>query len=251
MKLDYKIVLIVILIIALCTMSYLNKRTLSRKNSEITLLKGNNDSLYTLVNKQGEIITSKEAEVVSSKDILKQYTDSIFSLQEKHSRQIAGVISFYQSKQSVTVKEVEVPYLDTTGMKKFSDSVELQCQEVLTFMRDSTIKVPKLAAVETKDLSLKLTVTKTGVVVDSLSLIDTLSVRVVEVKGGFFKKKAIGDSKRVFFKRKSFEVQTKHSSPYFSNEWQQSFIYQAPKNHAFIKGVGTAALGFVILTLAL
>jgi hypothetical protein len=220
---------------------------ISDLESQITLLKGTNDSLYTLTNKLGQKVTSQEAEIVESKEALSVYADSIFKLQRKHEKQIAATIAYWKSKIDVQIVEVEVPYLDTPGMKKFSDSVRLLCKEVIEYMEDSTITVPRTVNIDTLGINGKFTVAKSSFKIDTLNIVDTMHTRVVEIKGGFFKRREIGSKKIQFYKRKSYEVQTMHTSPLFNTTWQKSYIYVPPKKFLLPKIAIPLIGGFLLL----
>jgi hypothetical protein len=219
---------------------------ISDLESQVTLLKGTNDSLYTLTNKLGQTVTSQEAEIVESKKALSVYADSIFKLQRKHEKQIAATIAYWKSKIDVSVVEVPIPYLDTPGMKKFSDSIRLLCKDVLQYMEDSTITVPRTAKVDTLGINGKFTIGKSSLKIDTLNIVDTMHTRVVEVKGGFFKRREIGSKKIQFYKKKSYEVQTMHTSPLFNTTWQKSYIYIPPKKYLLPK-VLIPVIGAVVL----
>ena len=218
---------------------------ISDLESQISLLKGNNDSLYTLTNKLGQTVTSQEAQIVQSKEELSKYADSIFKLQRKHEKQIAATVAYYEHKIAVSVPVIKIPYLDTPAMRRFSDSIKLICADVFKYMEDSTITVPRTAKVDSLGLKGKFTIARNSLTIDTLSIIDTMRTRVVEVKGGFFKRREIGSKKIQFYKKKSYEVQTMHTSPLFNTTWQKSYIYIPPKKYILPKiliAVGTGIL---------
>lgn len=215
--------------------------------TQVALLKGTNDSLYTLTNKLGQKVTSQEAEIVSSKEALSVYADSIFKLQRKHEKQIAATIAYWKSRVEVEIHDVPVPYLDTPGMKRFSDSVMLLCKDVIQYMQDSTITVPRTAKLDSLGIQGEFIIGKQSLTIDTLKIIDTIHTRVVEVKGGFFKRKEIGSKKRQFYKKKSYEVQIMHSSPLFNTTWQKSYIYVPPKKFLLPKILIPVIGGFLLL----
>lgn len=245
---NWLIATIVALILLMSWLSVHYNNIISDRNDKITLLKGNNDSLYTLVNKNKELITTKEAEIVHSKELLKEYTDSIFNLQKKYEKQISGVIAFYKSKIGIRIDSFETAWVDTVKMKRYSDSVEAACSDVLSDIRANTVQVGTTASADTAGLHFNAKILKTGLQITDLQMVDTISVRIVEIKGGFFKHPNTGSKKRVFFKHKSFEVQTKHSSPLFKNEWQESIVYQPKNKHPLLKGAVLGAAGYFIIT---
>jgi len=215
-------------------------------NTKLSLLQGTNDSLYTLTNKLGQKVTSQEAEIVQSKEELSRYADSIFKLNRKHEKQIAATIAYWKSRVEVEVHDVPVPYLDTPGMKKFSDSIMLLCKDVLLYMRDSTISVPRTAKLDSLGLDATFTIGRNQLTIDTLKIVDTMHTRVVEVKGGFFKRREIGSKKIQFYKKKSYEVQTMHSSPLFNTTWQKSYIYVPPKKYMLPKILIAVGAGILI-----
>jgi hypothetical protein len=222
-------------------------RSCGEKNTQIASLKHTNDSLYTLTNQLGQKVTSQEVEIVESKELLKEYTDSIFKLQKKHEKNIAAVTAYWKSRVEVKVIEVKVPYLDTPTMRKFSDSIRLLCKDVFKYMEDSMIVVPREAGIDSAGLSADFTVEKNGVKISKLSIIDTMHTRVVEVKGGFFKRDELGSKKIKFYKKKTYEVQTMHTSPLFNTTWQKSYLYVPPKKYIIPKLILPAVGLFFLL----
>ncbi len=214
--------------------------------SQLILLEGTNDSLYTLTNKLGQTVTSQEAQIVQSKEELSKYADSIFKLQRKHEKQIAATIAYWKSKVDVQIVEVKVPYLDTPKMRKFSDSIRLMCKDVFKYMEDSTVTVPRTAKIDSLGIKGKFIISKSSLKIDTLSIIDTMHTRVVEIKGGFFKRREVGSKKIQFYKRKTYEVQTMHTSPLFNTKWQKSYLYVPPKKYLLPK-ILIPVIGVIIL----
>lgn len=214
--------------------------------TQLTLLQNTNDSLYTLTNKLGQTVTSQEAQIVQSKEELSRYADSIFKLKRKHEKQIAATIVYYEERLAAKVPVVKVPYLDTPAMRKFSDSIKLLCADVFRYMADSTITVPRTAGIDSLGLKAKFIVGKGDLTIDTLTIIDTMRTRVVEVKGGFFKRREIGSKKIQFYKKKSYEVQTMHTSPFFNTTWQKSYIYVPPKKYMLPKILTAVGVGILI-----
>jgi len=63
---------------------------------------------------------------------------------------------------------------------------------------------------------------------------------------GFFKRREIGSKKIQFYKKKSYEVQTMHSSPLFNTTWQKSYIYVPPKKYMLPKILIAVGAGILI-----
>lgn len=194
---------------------------------QITQLDLDNQTLRTLVNQRGDTIYTQKSLITSSREAINNLTDSIFLLKRKDSKN-QQTIAYYKGVTKIEVRNVSIPYMDTLSMKRFSDSVENSCAEVITYMRDSTISVPQRLSVSTQNAFLEADVTKSGLYIDSLSIPDTLQLRFVE-RGGFLK-------------RKTIEVQYLHSNKYIHSLSTNSVVY-SPKKSLLTRVILPVAIG--------
>lgn len=228
----------VIIIVALLVIAALSLKTCkvtrdyANQTSQLDSLTLANQGLEKIVNQQGDTINRQEVIIVNSTNQLNKLTDSIFDLKRKD-RKNRETIAYYKGISKVEVK-VNVPYKDTLAMKKFGDSLAIQCSTVIKYMRDSMITVPRTASVSNDTLSAKLTVSKEGVKIDSLSMVDTLNLRFVEHRG--------------FLKRPVIELQYMHSNPLFKTEKATSVFYKPKKKSNFLPKALLIAAGIFIGT---
>lgn len=180
-----------------------------------------NQKLDSMLNRKGQTIIKQESIIVDNKKLLDKLTDSIFDLKEKDKRN-RQTIAYYKGVNTTSIKKVEVPYLDSIGMKKFSDSVELLCEEVINYLQDSTVLVGSKAYVATPYYEISQTINKSSITIDSLKIKDTLQLRFVE--------------RSRFLKSPTIEVQFFHTNPYISTSESNSVIYK-PKKKSFFKRV--------------
>jgi hypothetical protein len=217
-------IVILLLILNTCRLS----NNVDKKDKLITAEQLAKQRLDSIVSTKNQVIYRQEAIITSNQLAINQLTDSIFSLKKRDSKN-RQTIAYYKGTTKVEVDSVDVPYLDTIAMKKFEDTVAKRCSSVIAYMNDSTITVPRTASLSTDTLSVDIDVTKSGVNLRNLSLVDTLQLRFVEHKGSLFR-------------RASTEIQYFHSNPYFKNIAANSVIYKPkPKPKLLQKALFIAA----------
>jgi hypothetical protein len=192
-----------------------------------------NQQLDSVKNKLEQTIYLQDVIVTNSQAAIEELTDSIFNLKKKHDRKIKEVIAYYKGITNTGVDSIEVPYLDSLAMREFSDSVVKNCSEVIQYLRDSTMKVPRRIAQDDPNFKFIGTVRKNDFLIESISFPDTLQLRFVERKNGLFK-------------RRSIEVQFFHSNPHVITTQSNSVIYKPKKRgrwleKAILVGAGVAA----------
>jgi len=234
MKMMNKAIIIVALLViaALSLKTCKITRDYNNQTSQLDSMTLANQGLEKIINQQGDTINKQEVIIVNSTNQLNKLTDTIFDLNRKD-RKNRETIAYYKGISKVEVK-VNVPYKDTLGMKKFGDSLAKQCSTVIEYMRDSMITVPRTASISNDTLSAKLTVSKEGVKIDSLSMIDTLNLRFVEHRG--------------FLKRPTIELQYMHSNPLFKSEKATSVFYKPKKKSNLLPKALLIAAGIFVGT---
>jgi len=189
---------------------------------QITQLQLDKQTLTQKVNEQGQVIQQQEAIIVDNTTALNNLTDTIFDLKEKDAKNLK-TIAYYKGITQISVVQVDIPYLDTTAMHKFEDSVLAKCPEIASYVRDSSIKVPAQVGLETPHFEIYTTVKKSGLTIDKLTIPDTLQLRFVEEKGGLFK-------------RSKVQVQYFHSNP-FVKDISANSVYYKPERKSFFQRV--------------
>ena len=212
----------------------LNKRIV-KGQEQITQLQLDNQTQKEIINKQGDTIQVQEAIITSSTKALDKATDSIFDLKKKDAKN-RQTIAYYKNITKAEIVEVGIPYLDEERMKFWEDSVKASCQAVIDYYERNSIPVPRDAGDTTADYSFKATVRKDSLVINKLSIPDTLQLRFVQHNGGLFKPDKI-------------EVQYFHSNPLIISTQSNSVFYK-PKKKSFFQrillpvavGIGTGII---------
>lgn len=236
MKVRIEIVAVAILILAVAfglDKCSANKK-LANQLSTIDSLALANQGLTAKLNKANQVVSMQTVIVTDNQQTIKELTDSIFNLKRRDERKIKEVIAYWRERTKVGVDSVKVPYVDTVRMKRFSDSVEKQCVEVINYMRDSTITVPRTSRDTLPGFAYDITATRSGLVINHIEFPDSLDMRFVE-KGGFLKKKSI-------------EVQFKHTNPNVKVVGSSSILYRPKKKGGWVVKALVLGLGVFIGT---
>lgn len=187
-----------------------------------------NQKLDSIKNEAGKQVQVQQALVVNKQADIKKLSDSIFNLKRKNARQIKNIIAFYSQHTNTVIDSIPVPYLDTVEYRKFKDSLDFY-----KFAKDSLIQVPKSIRVDSNYFHINETITKTGLLINTLSIPDSQYVRIVENKGGFFKRDVNGKLK--FHIPTTVQFQTLHTNPLIHVTGQNSVLYQ-PNNKSKVLG---------------
>ena len=120
---------------------------------------------------------------------LKDISDSILSYKNKLSKSIKEVRSLTRIKTDVKLPDtVKVPFVDSLQFRKFADSIESKCPEVIQYLKENTIGIGSKVALDSPYLKFKGHLTKSGLIIDSLNLPNTQTIVKEVTKGGFFKR---------------------------------------------------------------
>lgn len=219
MKITIERVTIVVLVILLLFLSKCTSSKLKEKDDIITQAELDKQKLTALVNKRGDTIYEQKSIITSSQSAIKSLTDSIFDLKRKDKKN-TEVIAYYRGRTTTRIDTLEISWVDTSYKKRFADSIEANCRTVINFYEDSSIRVPHTQSYVSKyikvDFSLKKENHVPSLTINNLSIVDTLDLQFVERRKGLFK-------------RKSIEVQFKHSNPYIKVDGSNSVFYK-PKH---------------------
>lgn len=219
------VVLILALLLSLFIIDHGHNKRYDKLVEQITQQQLENQKLVKIVNEKGDSINTQKVIITSSQEALRSLTDSIFSLTRRQEKQIRNIIAYYTERTSTHIDSVDVPYVDTIAMRKFSDSVTKNCQEVLSYMKDSTITVPRTGRDSTSTYDISLTATKQNFKVNQISIPDSSFLRIDEMKGGLFKKR-------------SYEIKSFHTSPHVDTKGQNSVIFKPkPKRNLLLKSL--------------
>lgn len=181
------------------------------KDNEVIVLKHKMSIIKkdSIINKYGEVIDNQKIVITSQQDAINKIADEKFNLKKKDERN-RQTIAYLQAELAAKVDSVFIPYVDTLYLGG-KDSAQL-----VSYIKDSTIKVPKDIKYEDDWVSIDQTIKKDGLQINNIILRDTLSQRIVRDTNGWFGKEY-------------YEYQSFHTSPYFKTESKQSLLY-IPKN---------------------
>jgi hypothetical protein len=207
--------------------------TCKKRDGEISQMQLDKQTTDSIVNQYGQTILTQEAIVTNNKQAIKDLTDSIFGLTRAQDRRIKDVIAYYKGITNTIIREVQIPYIDTSSMKEWADSVRERCSKVIEYYEANSIFVPKQAKDSTKNYSADLTAELSGITINKLEIPDSQYIRFVTIKGGLLKKDASG--KRHLFTKKSIQVQVLHTNPLIQVTGQNSAIYIPPKKARWLE----------------
>jgi len=216
-------VLLALVLVWLLSLKTCNKNSpYTNEQATIDSLTLANQKMATIINEKNQEVQVQTAIVVRSQETIDKYADEIFALKKKNSKNThtTGIVT---QVTNTGVDSVEIAYVDTVAFRKFSDSVNKHCAEVIAYMKESTITIPRTVEDSTKDFIFKGEVTKEGFNIGRISFPDSTSVRFVEHKGGLFKRNSLGKVK--FWTKKSIEAQVVHSNKYVKVTNMNSVFY--------------------------
>jgi len=217
----------------------------ANQQSTIDSLTLANQKMATIINEKDQEVKVQTAIVVRNQETIDKYADEIFALKKKNAKNThtTGIVS---QVTETGVDSVEIAYVDTIAFRKFSDSVNKKCAEVIAYMKESTVTIPRTVEDSTKDFIFKGEITKTGFNINKISFPDSTSVRFVTHKGGFFKRNSLGKVK--FWTKKSVEAQVVHSNPYVKVTNMNSVFYVPVAKQRWLERILIAAGAAFITT---
>lgn len=222
MKITLERIAIGILIILLAV-SQINSCKQRETNKEIITAKDlANQKLDSIKNELGQTVTLQKAIITSNAEDIRRISDEKFALQKKYDKKVKEV-EFYMSQNTVTrVDSVEVPYEDTVKIRQFKDSADFY-----KYAADSMITVPRTIKIDSAGFSFSGTVKKSSFSINNISFVDSQYVRVVQLKRNLWQS--------ITFKKRQYQVQVLHTSPYIKVTGQNSIIFK-PKSKINIFG---------------
>lgn len=186
-----------------------------------------NQQLVTLKNKAEQEVKRQTAIVTDNQKQLMEKAKELFNLEKQDQKHIGEIKALISMKNTVRVDSVKVPYTDVAARKRFSDSLEAACAEVITFYQNSTVPVGQKASLDSsqnKDLQVDATILKNGIMIDSAVLPDNQYIAIYESKSGLLRRDING--KLHFWTKPSMEVQVTHTNKYIKVTGMNSLYYQ-------------------------
>lgn len=213
-------IIMIIIIIILLLIGHSDKRDYS---SILTKQKIENQKLDSIKNIYGKTILTQDIIITSNKNVIKELSDSVFNLKKKNDKKVKEVIAFYSNISNTQIKNKTIPYKKDDYMKKFADSIESKCADVLKFYRDSSVQLPKSIKDSSEDFVFDATLKKDSLVLNTLSFPDSQYIRVDLVKKGFLN---LG--------KPQYEIKMFHTNKYVTNKGLTSIMYKPKKKNNLV-----------------
>lgn len=217
--------LFIVLLWALSLKTCNDNKDYENQQNKIDSLTLVNQKFDSILNKKNQEVYIQTAIITKNKEDINKLSDSVFDLKKKNAHNIQ-TIAYLSQYTKTSVKNIKIPYKDTSGFKQFSDSVNKKCSEVIEYYTNNSIKVPTKVEDSTSNFQFKATINKDSFTIDNISFIDSTYIRFVEHKGGLFKRNSLGKVK--FWTKRSIEAQIVHTNPYIQVNNMNS-VFFVPK----------------------
>lgn len=253
--------IIIGLIITLIQLDSCRNRDFKKQQNSIDSLTLANQQMVKIVNSQGDTIVKQNVIITADQESLKSLMVELFDLKKRDARLIKQVEALLQIKSAVVIKNVEVPYRDTLGFKKFTDSVERSCAEVIAFYRKNAVELRdttssgelskhvSIDSTENKHFQLDADILKNKFRINTINIPDSQRIAIVVNKGGLLRKDITGKLK--IFKRKELQVFVTHTNPYIQTQGMSSVVYKQKVGGRWLERlimIGVGAAGAIYLT---
>lgn len=205
-----------------------------------------NQTLVVLKNKSDQKVIRQTAIVTDNQKALKEKAAEIFNLKKRDQKHVEEIKALITIKTKVRVDSIEIAYVDKEERKRFSDSLEKACKDVIAYYEDSTIKIgqkAKLDSLQNPDLQMDATITKTGIMIDSAVMPDNQAIAIYESKNGLLRRDVNG--KLRLWTKPSLEVQVTHTNKYIHVTGMNSMIYQPKVKGRWLERLALVAAGIV------
>lgn len=242
---NYKNLIILVLSILLIT-SFIKS---CNNQEEYKKLQVELENVNKIKDSLGNVITVKDAEIVTSQESMKDLRAKLFQTTEKYNKKVKEVEALIAQGTEVVIQEVPVPYIDTAKMKQWEDSIAIKCKDVIQYYEDSTVRIGSKAKDSTTYYKIDATVEKQGIKMNEIKFIDSQYVALTKMKAGFFRKNTEGKFKLYVPSRTRVEI--KHTNPYFKNTGVDAFIFDKKPKPSYGTGLAQGAVGGGVLTLLL
>jgi len=220
----------------LLTVVSLQRCSINSKSKEISDYqewnKYYNSQIDSFKNKLNQVVTESKVAQVNSEKEIKELSEQIFDLKKSDERHIKEIQALIRIKQTVRVDTIEIPYTDSFLVDK---------NDTTLVPRNTVVVPPRNFKDSTKNYQIDGTVLLNKVRINSLILPDTSSLRIVEKKEGFLKKREI-------------VIQGVHTNPLFKTEGMQTVIKRGDKPSRWQKWIkpviAAIASGFITYKLS-
>ena len=171
-----KTIIILIALVSLILFILLKARQCNNNEYDAINWKARYDSLkvefVTFKNKAGQQVIEQKPAVFADAEAVKKASAKAFNLKKKDERKIKKVMAFVKVEQEVAISN------DSISISTEFEGIE----------KSDSIAVPVAFVKDTGDYYMEGHITKTHLVIDSMSIYNTISMRIAEKKKGVFKK---------------------------------------------------------------
>jgi outer membrane murein-binding lipoprotein Lpp len=198
-------------IVVLLIIIGLQQCSINKKDKEISdnqeWVKYYNSTVDSLKNKLNQTVVEAQVAKVNNEKEIKKLSETVFNLKESDERHVKQVNALIRVMQNFK--------LDTT-LVAYHDTVEVDKNDSSLVPRNKVIVPPRDFVKTTENYQINGTVLLEGVRINSLVIPDTSSIRIVEKKTNFFK-------------RRETVIQTIHTNPYYHNDKIQAVVKQGER----------------------
>jgi len=214
-------------------------------NSQIEQLQVQLEEANKIKDSLGNIVVVKDAKIVQDQEAIKKLRADLFQTTEKYNKKVKEVKALIAQGTQVVIKDRPVPYVDTSKMKQWEDSVLAICADVIRYYEDSTVRIGSNAKDSTRYYKIDATVEKQGIRMNEVKFIDSQYVALTEMKGGLFRKDTKGKFKLYVPSRTRAEI--KHTNPYFQNTGVDAFLFDKKPKPSYGSGLVQGAVGAALI----
>lgn len=252
--------IIVGLVVLLSQVDSCRGRDFRSQQAKIDSLTLANQQMVQVKNSLDQTVSKQAVIITQDQESLKDLTDSLFALNKRDQKRVKQIDALIQIAGKTHVDTVDVPYVDANERKKFSDSVEKACADVIAYYRNSTVELTDTSnnelskhvvidSTQNKYFQFDGSVLKDRFRINSVNFPDSQRIAIIETKGGLFKRDINGKLK--IFKKKTMEIQVLHTNPYMKVTGMSSIVYKPQVKgrwveRAFLFGAGIAFKIFIL-----
>jgi hypothetical protein len=194
-------------------------------------------------------IVVKDVKIVEDQEAIKKLRADLFQTTEKYNNKVKEVKALIAKGTQVVIKDKPIPYVDTSKMKQWEDSVLAVCAHVIKYYEDSTVRIGSKAKDSTQYYKIDATVEKQGIRMNEVKFIDSQYVALTEMKGGILKRNTKGKFR--LYVPPTTRVEIKHTNPYFQNTGVDAFLFKEKAHHGYGSGILHGAIGGFMLAILL
>ena len=239
---DLFIIALIAILVSLLIKSCDQQEQFEKLQIELTQANKIKDSL-------GNIITVKDVEIVTNQESIQDLRARLFKTRDEYNKKVKEVQALIAQGTEVVIKDKPIPYVDTSKMKQWEDSVLAICADVIKYYEDSTVRIGSKAKDSTAYYKIDATVEKQGIRMNEVKFIDSQYVALTEMKGGLFRKNTKGKFKLYVPSRTRVEI--KHTNPYFQNTGVDAFLFDKKPKPSYGTGLVQGAVGGFVLAMLL